>query len=508
MTRAIRKYSRDFIAVVLLFVMALGVGGYILSNQRFTLPQWFPVGASNDYEINVELSTAQAVVPGQGQTMTIAGVQVGSISKVTLKEGRAVVTVKVDRKYKKRIFRNATLLLRPKTGLKDMYLQLNPGTQSAGEMPEGYTVGVGNTLPDVNPDEVLAALDTDTRSYLQVLANSGGQAFEGKKYQANLRETFKRFEPTNRDLEKITKKLSQRRKNIANVVHNYSQLVNALGDKDQQLVSLVDSANENFQALAASSSEIQEALRELPPTLRTTNTALAKTGEFADVLGPTATALRPAARALGPALTEVRPFLRETTPIIRKKIRPFARQTQPIVRTLRLAAGDLATAAPALTRTVNVLNSLVNTLAYNPPGDEEGYLFYNAWAGHNGAQVFGTQDAHGPIRRGIVLASCATLGVLPQIGANNPQLQTLIDLLNAPLNTPACPQQTPLAGVSSRGKKKSGAAKAKPRATVKKKAAPKGTGSDPAPAPAPNAAPAPAPPALTDLTGLAEGAGK
>ena len=26
-----------------------------------------------------------------------------------------------------------------------------------------------------------------------------------------------------------------------------------------------------------------------------------------------------------------------------------------------------------------MLNSLVNELAYNPPGPEEGYLFWNAW---------------------------------------------------------------------------------------------------------------------------------
>ena len=98
------------------------------------------------------------------------------------------------------------MLLRPKTGLKDMYLALDPGTPSAGELPEGGRVQVANTLPDVNSDEFLAQLDADTRAYLQILLNAGGTAFDDKatgadkRYQQtaaqDLRETFKRFEPT------------------------------------------------------------------------------------------------------------------------------------------------------------------------------------------------------------------------------------------------------------------------------------------------------------------------
>ena len=44
------------------------------------------------YQVKAEFSTAQAVVPGQGQTVDIAGVQVGDIGKVELKNGVAVVS--------------------------------------------------------------------------------------------------------------------------------------------------------------------------------------------------------------------------------------------------------------------------------------------------------------------------------------------------------------------------------------------------------------------------------
>ena len=90
--RAIRKRAREFTAVVVLIIIALFVGGYILSQQRFNLPGWVPVLGKSFFTLKAEFSTAQAVTPGQGQTVDIAGVPVGEIDNVELQGGRAVVT--------------------------------------------------------------------------------------------------------------------------------------------------------------------------------------------------------------------------------------------------------------------------------------------------------------------------------------------------------------------------------------------------------------------------------
>jgi phospholipid/cholesterol/gamma-HCH transport system substrate-binding protein len=322
-----------------------------------------------------------------------------------------------------------------------MYLQLDPGTPTAGEIPEGGRIPVSNTLPDVNPDEVLASLDEDTRAYLQILLSAGDEALGGSS--DDLRATFRRFEPTARDVRAITGELAERRRNIRRVVHNFRLLAEEVGSKDDQLAALVDSANANFEALASQDADLRVALRELPSTLSTTRDALGSVDELASELGPSLDALRPAARNLGPALRDVRPFLRDSTPIIQQQLRPFSRGARPEVRLLRQTARDLAPTTPRLTRTAKVANSLLNTLAFNPEGPEEGYLFWASWANHAGASVFSTQDAHGPIRRGIVLASCSTLGVLQEIGRENDNLQLLTDLLNAPLQSAVCPEDTP-----------------------------------------------------------------
>jgi phospholipid/cholesterol/gamma-HCH transport system substrate-binding protein len=437
MKRAIKAHLRDFVALTVLFLIALGVSGYILSNQRLHLPAWVPAIGSDFYEVGAEFSTAQAVTPGQGQTVNIAGVPVGEISKVELRQGVAVVELRIRRKYAP-IYKDAHMLLRPKTGLKDMIVEMDPGSEEAGELEEGGTIPVENTAPDVNLDEILASLDTDTRSYLQILVNGGGKALADDA-PADLRETLKRFEPTNRDLKRATELLAERRRNLERVIHNFSLLTGELADRDDQLAEFVGSANANFRALAAADVNIRESLRLLPGTLTTARDTLESADAFARQLGPTSSALRPTARNLGPALEATRPFLRTTTPVIENQLRPFSRDVRPTVRELRRAAAGLEPLTPRLTRTFEFLNDLLNTLAYNPPGSEEGYLFWASWVNHGGATIFGTQDAHGPIRRGVIVTSCSSVTLLESLTAVNPQLDTLYQLLGAPTSEAICP---------------------------------------------------------------------
>jgi phospholipid/cholesterol/gamma-HCH transport system substrate-binding protein len=333
-----------------------------------------------------------------------------------------------------------------------MFLALDPGTESAGDMPEGGRVRVANTLPDVNADEILAQLDADTRDYLRILLNAGGTAFDdeaagNERFQQtaeqDLREVFKRFEPTARDGERFTRLLIARRRNIRRSIHNFQRLSTALAQRDDQLASLVDSANANFEAFASEEDSLRAALREFPGALSQTETTLTKAGTLADELGPALERLRPFARELAPALRRTRPFFEETTPIIRDQIRPFARDVQPTVRDLRAATDDLAVVTPRLARTFRVLNRFFNTLAYDPPGSGRSFNFWAAWAAHSGATMFNLQDAHGPIRRGLVLVNCNGYDVLEQVILGNPQLGLLTTLLNLPPEAQACPNNVP-----------------------------------------------------------------
>ena len=115
----------------------------------------------------------------------------------------------IEPKYAELIHPNATVLLRPRTGLQDMTMELDPGTRHARRSSEGSTIPLSQTEPNVNPDQILASLDGDTRDYLQLLLQAGGEGLggRGKELSAGLR----RFEPFGRDLAEINGLLAKRR---------------------------------------------------------------------------------------------------------------------------------------------------------------------------------------------------------------------------------------------------------------------------------------------------------
>jgi phospholipid/cholesterol/gamma-HCH transport system substrate-binding protein len=440
---AIRKHWLDFLAIIGLIVISGAVSIYILDHQRLTLPAWVPFVGKDFFVIKAELSTAQAVTPGQGQTVNIAGVEVGEISRVELKEGKALVTLRMEPKYG-RVYKDAHVLMRPKTGLKDMVAELEPGTPAAGRLKEDAVIPVSQTLPDVNLDEILASLDADTRDYLTILVGAGAEGLRDNGPE--LARAIRRFEPTARYGRKVFGALAKRKRNIRRVIHNLSLVMDELGAKDVQLAEFVENSNAVFAILARQDANLRATLVELPSALDETQRGLGKAKLMADELGPTLQALRPGARALGPTLRSVRPFVRQTTPVIRDEIRPFVRASRPTVDQLRPALHDLAAATPNLTRTFTVVNYLLDELAYNPPGKEEGYLFWVSWANHVGNQIFTTQDAHGPIRRGQFITTCQDVPVLNQVSQANPLLGTLTDLLAIPKQNCPTTSQDPLGG--------------------------------------------------------------
>jgi len=427
--RAIRKHMRDFLAIVALIVLALGATLAILVKQGQPIPSWVPGFGEDRFELKAQFTSAQAVTPGQGQSVDIAGIRVGEVEDVQLESGVAVVTMGVEPKYAELIHRDATLLLRPRTGLQDMTLQLQPG-DSGPQMAEGSTVEMAETAPQVQPDQILATLDADTRDYLKLLLQGGAKGL-GSNGEA-LSATLRRLEPTARDLAKLNGALARRRHNISRVITNLKLVSEQLANGDTRLSEFVGSSDRALGAFADQSTSLEAAIRELPGTLANTRSALESAGSLADVLGPSSRALLPSARALAPALRQVRPFFRKTTPAIRNQIRPFTRQARAPIRTLSHTSTALRRATPQLNTSLATLNRLLNGLAYNPPGKKEGSLFYAAWLAHDTNSVFNLQDAQGPIRRGLVLESCLTAQNADALVAGLPFLKTVQQLSGVP----------------------------------------------------------------------------
>ncbi len=442
MKRAIKSHSGDFAAIIVLLILAIVVSGYILNHERLR----FPFIQSTPFTVNAEFQTGQAFTPGQGQQIVVSGVPVGLLGNVTLKNGIAVVQMNIDSKYKHMIHTNATAVARPRTGLQDMFIELDPGTPSAPIAKPGYTIPVQNTLPEVNVDEILASLDSDSRAYLDLLVNGAGQGLSGKG-GSELAQVFERFEPTHRDLARLNKAVAARGVALRQLVHSLAVLNNALAQRQGQISSLVVSSSKVFRAFAADDQQISQAVALLPGTLRQTTETLGKVQTFADQLGPAATNLLPAARVLPAANQALSTLAVPATPIVKNQIRPFVIAARPTVRQLKPAAVNLAepttlktpngkvrlgAATPNLGKVFTVLNHFVNMVGYNTePSGQHSYLWWLAWLDHNARTLFGTQDANGVFRPLFLEASCESYTELLSFQASAAALLAMNPVLTA-----------------------------------------------------------------------------
>src|SRR3954452_10504773 len=426
MRRALSAHSRDVLAVIGLLAAALFATTVILINQRTSLPGWVPVIGTDRFELAADFSTAQAITPGQGQSVDIAGIKVGEVSGVKLEDGRAVVSMDVDNKYAPLIHENSSLLLRPKTGLNDMVVEVDPGTQSSPRVKEGSTIPLSSTQPNVQPDQFLASLDADTQQFLKLLLANGAEALDPDQGRdVKLSNALRRLDPFARDIARISGALASRRHNIANAIHDFQVLSTELGNRDQDLVDFVDSSDAVLASFAKEQSSIRRAVQELPATLRETKGALTSATTFALQSGPALKKLIPGAKATAPALRALRPLFRETAGPIQNQIRPFTQQVKSPIQHVAQIGQGLGVATPGLKTGFTRLNDGLNALAYNPPGDAEGFLFYVPWLNHDLTANYTLQDAYGPIRRGLVQESCGTAQTAAQTLLAEPYLRLL-----------------------------------------------------------------------------------
>lgn len=431
--RQSRGHRTDTIAILVLafvgIVMMLG----IFTEQKASLPAWLPfVGEEFDH-ISAEFTTAQAVTPGQGQAVDVSGLQIGKVASVDLEDGHAVVGMEIEPKYMQLIHPDAQFLLRPKTGLNDMIVEVEPGT-GEGEVEDGHKFPLSQTEPNVQLEALWNSLDADTRQYIQLLVAGGAQGIGGRGVQ--LGNALRRFEPFVEYTAKLNKAIAGRRTELAKVIHLFGELTTELGKHDAQIRRFVGSSEKALGNFANQQAALEEAFEQFPETLRVAKEGLASSNEFSTVALPTLTKLIPQAQASTPAFKATENLFSQTTAPIRDGIRPFSREIRPLLTHADEGSKPLEKTVRSFGESLGGLNSFFNELAYKPK-DRQSYLFYLPWVNHDINSSFSLEDGGGPLLRSQVNLSCtgaALAGPLVET-VHYEQLLTLLDLIGAPRNT-------------------------------------------------------------------------
>jgi phospholipid/cholesterol/gamma-HCH transport system substrate-binding protein len=429
LSRQARGRSKDTIAIGALTAAAIVMTLWIFTQQKASLPSWVPLVGEEFAHVTGEFTTAQAVTPGQGQAVDVAGIQIGKVTSVDLEDGHAVVGMDIEPKYLKLIHPDASLLLRPKTNLNDMVVEVDPGS-AKGHIEDGYRFPLSRTEPNVNFDAFLATLDADTRQYIQLLVAGGAQGIGGRGHQ--LSQALRRLQPFSHYVADLNRAVAQRRVALANVIHDFGLLTTELGRHDGEIERFVTSSKAALGNFANQQEAIEETLVELPSALSTAETAFASADRFSRTARPALLALIPQAQALKPALKAGTRLFAETTEPIRGQIRPFTRQIRPVLTHAKQGSSDFSKSVRSFGNALGAFNSFLNELAYKPKGSKQSYLFYLPWLNHDTNATFNLDSPAGPIGRGLILISCNGSELARGAAAAEPYLEVTLRGANVP----------------------------------------------------------------------------
>ncbi len=396
-----RRYGRSVAILLLLMVIGTTAGFYILLQQR--LPNPF----QSFYSVNAAFSTASAVVPGLGEPVNVAGVHVGEITGASLTNGLAVIHMEVDPGKMPHLYQGAHADLVANTPLKDMQVNITPGDPKRGRLKEGATIPVGQTTTPIDSDELLSALDGDTRAWFTSLITELDNGTRGRG--PDIRALLRNLGPTSTQLRTVGDLLATRRAEIAQLVHNLGTVTQATSARDVQLAQVIRAGQQTIGALAGQNVALEHSITQLPPTLAQTRTTLTDVAGLAQQLGPTSTALAPIVRRLPTTLRQTPTLFNSAALVPLDEVKPFTDAVLPLADQIGPLSTNLSQAIPQLVKSFKVLAYVTNELAYNPGGRNQGFLYWLAWFAHNSDSFLSTSDANGPAWRALLLTSCTTL---------------------------------------------------------------------------------------------------
>lgn len=351
--------GRNVVTYLVVLVIGLGTAAYLFSRYDFDRP------GAETYVFSADFDQAPALQLAARQEVRIAGVPVGKITdgEVT-DDGRARLTMQIDPDNE--VYRNARLVFRSKTPLNVMYIALDPGTPSAGKLPENGVIPVSQTQRVLQPYELLDELDARTRAALTQLVAQADVALThaDRDLPAGvlaLRDAAQSYRP-------VVVQLRDRRDNIKRLVTAVSQIAGAAGDDDEQLNRLVVALEEALTSVDRRNRDLAATLRELPGMTHVLRRSMIDVRGLTGQLTPTLVNLDSASGRLpdvldrlGSTVDQARAVLGDARPVIVKG-RVVVNDLRPLAEDASSALGDLApvvsTLPDATTRMVPWLDDL------------------------------------------------------------------------------------------------------------------------------------------------------
>ena len=282
------------------------------------------------YEVRAAFTSSNNIRPGS--PVRIAGVDVGEVSEIERQGDGALVTLRIEEKGRP-LHADATAKVRPRIFLEgNFFVDLTAGSPSAPEIEDGDTIPVQQTATPVQLDQVLTALQSDTREDLQVLLREYGTALDGAGARG-FNRSIPYWEPAYRDTAIVADAMrGETGRDLSGYVKHAGATAAALDRNREQLKALITDFHTTAGAFAREQGNLRAALGELPETLRTSMPALAALNEAFPPVRALAAELRPGVQNAEETLDVSLPFIRELRGLVSEpELRGLAADLKPTV---------------------------------------------------------------------------------------------------------------------------------------------------------------------------------
>ena len=251
----------------------------------------------------VQATFASPVLLPQESEVRISGVNVGRVTGVDkTADGGIDATLQVKARYAP-IPRDVKAILRQKTLLGEVYIELTPGTRSGGYIHDGGRIPTSSISPTVELDEIFRTFDARTRRGLQTWFQGQATALDGRG--AAINDAIGSFPGFERSTTELLKVLNSQEGAVSGLVANTGEVFGALSERRTQLRDLMTNGERATRSFAQRDRELAETFKALPTFERESKATVERLTKTALAGDDAIAAARPAAREFAPAFREV-----------------------------------------------------------------------------------------------------------------------------------------------------------------------------------------------------------
>ncbi|MBE9527714.1 MAG: MCE family protein [Proteobacteria bacterium] len=211
----------------LLVYMSLRIGG-------------FTIGSDAGYTVYVSFANAAGL--DKDASVRVAGVEVGKITDITLKDSRAKLTLRIKPEIE--IGADFTAVLTTKGLLGERYMELLVGSPNAPVLKDGDTLMRTTSYADMDK---LITIMSDVSMDIKKVSTTLGNVFGGAEGEATLKNIMTNMEEVSYRVSRLIEKNDEK---LDNIIHNLNQFSTLLRDDGPQismgLKAAVDNLNEGL----------------------------------------------------------------------------------------------------------------------------------------------------------------------------------------------------------------------------------------------------------------------